>query len=568
MIVGIDLGTTNSLIACFKDGQVEIIPNRIGKKLTPSVISVNENNEILVGEIAKEYGYMHPNCMVHAFKRNMGTQHEYSLKDLKFTAEELSSFVLKSLKEDAQEYLGCEVKEAIISVPAYFNDRQRKATKRAGQLAGLNVTRIMNEPTASAIAYGVGEEDKMERCLVFDLGGGTFDVSILEYFGKIMEVHAIAGDNHLGGEDFTKVLMDMFLHRIHIKEETLDVFTLNKIYKEAEKAKIEFSKEPIVRMAMDVNSVYYEEEFSLEEYEKECTPLLERIQKPIEKSIHDAKILLEDIDRVLLVGGASRLPIVRKFVKKMLNTYPEYYVNPDTSVVQGAAIQCGMKARDKEIQEMILCDVCPFTLGTEVVRFNGSFEENGHYLPIIERNTVIPVSKKQTVCTVYDQQDKMNVKVLQGESRMAQNNLLLGTIVVDVPKAPKGEEQVEITYTYDVNSLLEVEVEVVSTHEKKRVVIQNEENKLSDEEVSERLKKLEYLKQNPRDEEENYLILTKGNRLYEQTMGEKRKIIEQAMDAFEQILNQGSRLDIERARKKILEIFEEVEEKEEIRYVS
>lgn len=568
MIVGIDLGTTNSLIAYFHEGQAEIIPNRLGKKLTPSVVSVNENNEILVGEVAKEYGYMHPDSMARAFKRGMGTDIEYTLNDMKFNAEELSSFILKSLKEDAQNYLGCEIEEAIISVPAYFNDKQRKATKRAGQLAGLQVSRIINEPTASAIAYGVGEEDKMERCLVFDLGGGTFDVSILEYFSSIMEVHAIAGDNHLGGEDFTQVLMDMFIKRIAVNKKEIDAFTMNRIYKEAEKAKINFSKEAQVVMALDVNSVYYTEEFTLEEYEKECEDLLEKLKKPIEKSIHDAKITLEDIDRVLLVGGASRLPLIRQFVKKMLHVYPEYYVNPDTSVVQGAALQCGMKQRDKEIQEMILCDVCPFTLGTEVVRFNGTFEETGHYLPIIERNTVIPVSKKQTVCTAYDFQEKVTVKVLQGESRMAKNNLLIGEVEIEVPKALKGEESIDITYTYDVNSLLEVEVEVLSTHEKKQVVIQNEENKLSDEEVKERLKKLEYLKQNPREEEENYLVLLKGNRLYEQSLGKDRETIEQAMIDFEAVLSNGSRLEIERARKRTLELLDEMDHQESVGYFS
>ncbi|MBQ0066485.1 MAG: molecular chaperone HscC [Firmicutes bacterium] len=568
MIVGIDLGTTNSLVAYYKDGEAHLIPNRLGEYLTPSVISVNEKDEILVGEIAKEYGALHPSSMARTFKRNMGTNHTYLLGMHEFSAEELSSFVLKSLKEDAEAYLMEDVEEAIISVPAYFNDKQRKATKRAGELAGLKVSRIINEPTAAAISYGVGDEDKMERVLVFDLGGGTFDVSILEYFCSIMEVHAIAGDNHLGGEDFTNVLVDMFLKQIHVNRDDLDLITMNRIYKEAEKAKISFSKNKTVTIAMDVNSVYYEEDFELEDYEKECLPLLERIRKPIEKSIYDAKITLEDIDRVLLVGGASRMPMIRSFVRKMLKVYPDYFVDPDTSVAQGCALQCGMKARDKQIEEMILTDVCPFTLGCEVIRYNGAFEESGHFLPIIERNTVIPVSKKQTVYTAYDDQERVNVKVLQGESRMARNNLLIGQVSVEVPRAPRGEEAIDITYTYDVNSLLEVEVEVVSTQEKKKIIIQNEENKVSEEEAQARLEKLQYLKQNPREDEENYFVITKGNRLYEQSIGKDRDIIEKALENFEHVLANGSRLEIERARKRTLELFEDMDHQESVGYFS
>lgn len=567
MIIGIDLGTTNSLVSCFKDGEVQIIKNRLNKTMTPSVVAINEKNEILVGDIAKEYGYLHPEDVVKTFKKEMGTDTIFKIKDFEFRAEELSSFILKSLKEDAQNYLQEEVEEAIISVPAYFNDKQRKATQKAGELAGLKVNRIMNEPTASALAYGVGEKDKMERCLVFDLGGGTFDVSILEYFSSIMEVHAIAGDNHLGGEDFTNVLMDMFLKRIHKTQDELDLYTKSRLYKEVESAKLCFSKDDVITIHTTIQSVYYSESFTLEQYEIECAPLLERLKKPIEKSIHDAQIVLNDIDRVLMVGGASRLPIIRQFVKKYLHVYPEYYVNPDTSVVQGAALQCGMKMRSKEVQEMILCDVCPFTLGTEVIQENNGFEEAGQFLPIIERNTIIPVSKKETVYTANDNQDWVTVKVLQGESRMAKKNLLLAQLDIQVPKGPKGQEAIEITYTYDINSVLEVEVEVVSTKEKKRMIIQDKKNPIPDEEIQKRLDLLSYLKQNPREEEENYFVLVKGNRLYEQNV-KNRDQIENVLIEFETLLDYGTRLEIERARKKALELFEEIENEENISMLS
>ncbi len=561
MIVGIDLGTTNSLVACYRNGKAEIIPNRLGRNLTPSVVSVDDDDNILVGETAREYGYLHPERTAKVFKRSMGTDKVYELAGMSFDSEELSSFVLRSLKEDAEVYLGEKVDEAIISVPAYFNDNQRKATKRAGELAGLNVSRIINEPTASAIAYGVGEGGKMERCMVFDLGGGTLDVTILEYYKNIMEVYAIAGDNFLGGEDFTQVLMSMFLTRIFVPARLLDLRTLNNVYKAAENCKIGFTDSNTSSMSVNISGQIFEEEFTIDEYEECCADLFEKIRKPIEKSLRDSRTTLEDIDRIILVGGATELSIVRKYVQKITGITPEFQVDPDTSVAVGAALQCAMKQRDKEIEEVILTDVCPFTLGTEVVRFNGSFEERGHYLPIIERNTVIPVSRKQTVYTAYDNQKFVTVKVLQGESRVADNNLLLGELTVDVPEGPRGREAIEITYTYDVNSLLEVEVLVVSTGMKKKVIIQNQENKISEEEAEKRLARLQYLKQNPRDDEENTLALLRANRMYEETIGPDQQKISDAIDEFNRTMNTGSRLDIEKARRNLLSILDEIENK-------
>lgn len=561
MLVGIDLGTTNSLVACYKDGKVEIIPNRLEKKLTPSVVAVDDDNNILVGETAREYGYLNPERSAKVFKRSMGTDKVYELGDMKFDSEELSGFVLRSLKEDAEVYIGEKVEEAIISVPAYFNDNQRKATKRAGELAGLNVTRIINEPTASALSYGVGDSGKMERCMVFDLGGGTFDVTILEYYKNIMEVYAIAGDNFLGGEDFTHVLMEMFLRRTYLPITMLDIKSLNNVYKAAEHCKCSFSESDTAKMTVNIAGQYFEETFTIEEYEEGCKELLEKLRKPIEKSLRDAKITLDELDRIILVGGATKLSIVRNYVQKITGIVPEFCVDPDTSVVVGAALQCAMKQRDKQIEEVILTDVCPFTLGTEVVKFNGTFEESGHYLPIIERNTVIPVSRKQTVYTAYDNQKYVTVKVLQGESRLAVNNLLLGELSIDVPAGPKGREAIEITYTYDVNSLLEVEVLVVSTGLKKKVIIQNQENKISEEEAEKRFERLQYLKQNPRDDEENTLALLRANRMFEETLGPDQEKIGEAIDEFNRTMNTGTRLEVENVRRKLLDLLDEIENK-------
>ena len=558
MLIGIDLGTTNSLVACFRNGKAEIIPNRLGENLTPSVVSVDSKGTDYVGRSAKERAMLHPLESASVFKRSMGTDREYVLGDWKLRAEELSSLVLRSLKEDAESYLGQPVTDAIISVPAYFNDLQRKATKRAGELAGLNVVRIINEPTAAAIAHGMMEQ-KDSRYLVFDLGGGTFDVSILELYNPIMEVHAIAGDNFIGGEDFTDVLYNLFLESAGIAPENLDLKTRSEIRKNAENCKCAFSHSNEVMMCCAVNGQMHILRLSFEEYERACSPLLDRLRKPIERSLRDAGVSLNEIDQIVLVGGATKSPVVQRFVAKLFGRIPSFGVNPDEAVAIGAALQCGMKSRDKEIQEVVLTDVCPFTLGTEVMVDNGVFEEPGHYLPIIERNTVIPVSRTETVCTAHDNQTRITVKILQGESRMSQNNLLLGELSVPVPAGPKGKESVDITYTYDVNSLLEVEVYVHSSKLRRKILIQGSKSRLSQEEAEKRMETLQYLKQNPRDEEPNRLVLLRGERLYEEATGETRVAIDRAMMEFDRALKKQDRTEIQRARDKLEKFMNELE---------
>lgn len=558
MLIGIDLGTTNSLAACFRNGKAEIIPNRLGEYLTPSVVSVDEKGTVYVGRSAKERAMLHPLESAAVFKRSMGTEREYTLGEWKLRAEELSSLVLRSLKEDAEAYLGEPVTDAIISVPAYFNDLQRKATKRAGELAGLNVVRIINEPTAAAIAHGMTEQE--DSCyLVFDLGGGTFDVSILELYSPIMEVHAIAGDNFIGGEDFTDLLYHMFLERVGIAPETLDLRTRSELRKTAESCKCAFANTNEIIMCCTIEGRIHVMKLTLEEYEKACAPLLERLRRPIERTLRDANVTLDDIDQIVLVGGATRLPVVRRFVSKLFGRTPNLNINPDEAVVLGAALQCGMKSRDKEIQEVVLTDVCPFTLGTEVMMDNGMFEEAGHYLPIIERNTVIPVSRTQTVYTAHDNQTRVVVKILQGESRMSQNNLLLGELSVPVPAGPRGREAVDITYTYDVNALLEVEVFVHSSKVRRKLLIQGRGNNLSAEEAQQRMEELRYLKQNPRDEEPNRLVMLRGERLYEESVAEKRMAIDRAMMEFDRALKKQDRTEIRQAREKLEKFLNDME---------
>ncbi len=562
MIVGIDLGTTNSLIAYFTENGPEIIPNRLGKNLTPSVVSMDEEGQIYVGETAKERSLLFPGTSASVFKRNMGSGKKYKLLDKEFTAEELSSFVLRALKEDAEAFLGEEITEAVISVPAYFNDARRRATKEAGRLAGLNVERIISEPTAAAVAYGLYQNRDHARYLVFDLGGGTFDVSILELFENILEVRAVAGDNFLGGEDFTRVLEEAFfeknseLDRLEFSEKEL-----NYIHKQADSMKIGFTDSNVSKMKCNIRDSVYELEMSLSEYEERCSELLDKIRQPVKRSLSDAHIKLADIDKVVLVGGATKSPVVRHFVSKIFKRFPDTNINPDEAVALGAAIQAAMKERNESIKEVILTDVCPFTLGTEVVReWQPGCFENGIFSPIIERNTVIPTSRTDRVYTAHDYQTKIRVNVLQGESRIAANNLSLGEILVDVPSKKAGEEAIDITYTYDVNSILEVEVRVVSTNEVVKKVFKGQNVGMTDEEIAARFEELSYLKIHPRDREENKHLLYQGERIYEESLGDKRLMVEEALHRYEAALNTYDNGKIEEAKKEFKEFLESIYE--------
>ena len=564
MILGIDLGTTNSLVAVYKDGDVTVIPNRLGSLLTPSVVSVDDGGTVYVGETALERKSTDPANTVSVFKRAMGTERIYELQGKKYRAEDLSSFILRSLKEDAEEYLGCEVAEAVISVPAYFNDRQRKATKKAGELAGFKVERIINEPTAAAIAYGIDQKDDLDeeaRYLVFDLGGGTLDVSILELDDMIMEVRAVAGDNFLGGEDFTEVLYRMFINKFEIDEREVPLKTLTHLKRQAEKAKKEFCQKDKIVLSAVINEEPLHMEVTLKEYEEACQLLFERIKKPIERSLRDARIRLEDINEVVLVGGATKLPLVRRFVGRLMGRPAKAGINPDEAIVIGAALQAAMKERNRDIKEIVLTDVCPYSLGTDTsIRGIGDSLESGYFDPIIERNTVVPASRTKKYWTVRDNQRSVSVDILQGESRLAKGNLKLGSITVPVPPRPAGEESITVTFTYDINALLEVIVKVDSTEVTKKVIIKGEDSIYDDAAAEARMAQLDYLKIHPRDQEENKLLLLKAERMYEEALGDLRPMINRSLMEFEAILNRQKPEEITQGREDFRQALSQLEE--------
>ena len=537
-IIGIDLGTTNSLGACFIDGNPTLIPNVHNETLTPSVVSVDEEGEVFVGKIAKARLITHPHLTASVFKRNMGSKKQYTLGDKTFTPEDLSSLVIKRIKEDAELFLGEPVEEAIISVPAYFNDVQRRATVLAGELAGLKVERIVNEPTAASIAYGFHEERDFAKFLIFDLGGGTFDVSILEKYNNIMEVRAVTGDIFLGGEDFTDILVEIFLDETKLNQNNLTEKELGVLRRSAEIAKRAFSEKSLVEMTCVLGEEQYSAKIAASKYTERCEDLLSKLRSSVKNAMNDANLSLKDIDNIILVGGATKLPIVRNFVGKLFGRFPSFDINPDEVVAMGTAVCAALKTRSRDIKEMVLTDVCPFTLGMEsaIQQPNGLIYYD-IYTPIIERNSVVPISRVERFYTLRDNQSDIHCKIYQGESRKASENLFLGELTLSVPKNSAGNESVDVRFTHDINGILEVEVLSVSTGEKKSIVIEKNPGTFSEKEIEEKLAVLKDLKIHPREKEEYSFLLARGERLYEETLGDLRQYLAKELMDFEIVLN-------------------------------
>ncbi|WP_444938655.1 Hsp70 family protein [Microbulbifer sp. JMSA002] len=556
-IIGIDLGTTNSACGVLTEDGVKLISNRLGEALTPSVVGLDDTGKLVVGKTAKERLINHSDTTVAAFKRLMGTDHQVKLGRQQFTATELSALVLRSLKEDAEAFLGEEVSEAVISVPAYFNDNQRQATKLAGELAGLKVERLINEPTAAAIAYGL--HDKREgNFLVLDLGGGTFDVSILEFFDGIMEVHASAGDNYLGGEDFVEAMIDSVLEELQLKKSSLKPRELQNLYMQLETAKRRISQQAEQLLKLNLGGRALEWKATPEWFEKLSTPLLLRAKRPIERAMRDADLPPAKIDEVVLVGGSTRLALFRSMVGRMFGRLPSCHLDPDTVVAMGAAIQAGLKEKNSALDDIVLTDVCPYTLGTGIVN-EDSPQLGNYFLPIIERNTVVPVSIVRSVCTARDDQDEVCIDIYQGENRLVKKNVYLGELTVPVPKKPRGEEVVEVRYSYDMNGLLEVDVTVVSTGKTFNKLVEFTPGALNEQDKAQALEKLAKLKFHPREDEENRALLARGERLYEASLGEQRDYIAKLLASFDRVLDKQNLVEIGKARAELTEIFDKLD---------
>lgn len=564
MIIGIDLGTTNSLAAYWRDGQSHIIPNALGEHLTPSCVGLDEDGTVLVGKAARERLQTHPQLTAAVFKRYMGSEKLVKLGKREFRPEELSSMVLRALKEDAEHHLGETISEAIITVPAYFSDAQRKATRIAGQLAGLKVERLLNEPTAAALAYGIHDAGQESKFLVFDFGGGTFDVSILELFDGVMEVRASAGDNFLGGEDFVSLMYDNFLEKSGLQQalagKALEARQVQRLRDEAERVKRLLSQLSRATMQIQFESRDFTWEIDEDELTKLAEPLLQRLRTPVERALRDATIRASELNSVVLAGGATRMPIVRKLVSRMFGRFPAVNLNPDEAIALGAAIQAGLKMRDSALEEVVMTDVAPYSLGIAIARQVGPNQyDGGHYLPIIERNLTVPVSRIENITTIRDYQRELTVSIFQGESRLVKDNVYLGKIEFPVPSKKAGEVSVDIRFTYDISGVLEVEATVKETDEKYKVLITENAGVMSPEEMTKRFRELADLKIHPRDQMENRTLIAHADRLYEQSLGDVRHFLAQHIATFQTTLESQNLDLIRHERSKLKEILQQIE---------
>ena len=546
-IIGIDLGTTNSLAAVWKNGECRLIPNTFGEYLTPSVVSFDTDGTVYVGKVAKERLVTHPNDTAAVFKRFMGTSKIYRLAGKKYKPEELSALVLRRLKEDAEQYLGQEIEEAIISVPAYFNDLARSATKNAGKLAGLRVDRIINEPSAAALAYQHQRQMEEAALLVFDFGGGTLDVSMVDCFDNVVEILAVGGDNYLGGSDFDRAIADAFYKECDMTESALTMEERAIVEERAMLCKQELTEHETAAMRVELRGQEYRMDLSRVKLIEVSERLFVRMRAPIQRVLTDAKKTMGGVDAVVLVGGSCKMPVVQKFLAHTLGRVDISVVNPDYMIALGVGVYAGIKERNEDIKDMLLTDICPFSLGTAV--YNEAEPDRLLNDIVIERNTALPASREIIVTTVYDRQTKVQVKVYQGETMYAEDNLFLGKMELHVPPAPKGEQKVSIRYTYDINGILVVDVTVLSTGVAKQMVIRNQEIRMSEQEIAKKLKELDKLKIHPREEEENKALLARAERLYCETTGGMREEIEFRTRYFNELLAKQDTYCLQRGRR-------------------
>ena len=560
MIIGIDLGTTNSAVAVWRNGGAELVPNALGDVLTPSVVARDDRGRLVVGRAAHDRRATRANDTAAIFKRYMGLQRTTTLGDRSFLPEELSALVLRSLKADAEAHLGEAVTEAVITVPAYFNDRQRKATRRAGELAGLKVERLLNEPTAAALAYGIHQRDDHSRFLVFDLGGGTFDVSILEIFEGVIEVRATAGDNHLGGEDFNAVIVADLLARWPALAADRDEATLAaRLTAAAERARRGLTDGPVGEARLVWRDNAFDYDLDNDRFEALAKPLVERLREPVLRSLRDSTLRPDELNEIILVGGATRMPLVRRAVTRMFGRFPNVAMHPDHAVAIGAAIQAGLKARDAALREVVLTDVCPFSLGVETSERLPSGElRQGLFSPILERNTTVPASRARTFSTVVDNQERVSFPIYQGESLHVRDNISLGKVDIPVPRRPAGEPQIECRFTYDINGLLEVDLFVPETGERRDLVIVGEGD-LTPQEVEVRRRALAELKIHPRDGAANRAATARAERCFEAYLGETRDYVARLIQRFEAVLDTQDPRAAEVARRALVEALDELE---------
>jgi len=537
-IIGIDLGTTNSLACIFRDGKAELIPNELGEYKTSSAVSILEDGTVLVGAAAKERLVSHPESTAASFKIWMGTDKTLSLGNRQFKPEELSALVLRQLLEDARRYLGEPVEEAVISVPAYFNDDQRCATKLAAQLAGLTVKRLINEPSAAALFHRYSTQGEDGQRMIVDFGGGTLDVSIVDCFENIIEITSIAGDNRLGGDDIDRVIAAHFCQENGLTEDRLEPSLRASLYRQVETAKIALSSAPAASIFLQQGEAQYSLVLTNDRLRTLCQPVFQKVRAVIGRAMKDRE-RSSRIRDVILVGGSAQLTVFVDFLERLFGRRPHVAANPDEIVALGVGLCAGIKERSEDLQDLVMTDVCPFSLG--VATYNYAGDRTPHMAVLIPRSSMLPASHQERFYTLHDNQHALRFEIYQGEGYFASENLKLGELEVRVPPGPAGEQFALVTFTYDIDGILHVSAKSSGGDYRDRLIL-NSNLHLTEEERAQTMERIQQIQLAAQGSQRDQLLLERGLRLYTQLLGSDRDTAARLVGFWKSLMDQGDRI--------------------------